>query len=396
MKCVVSMRHILLSLTRKEDNDEIHDEIHCNPGYFLPDDDPSKCMECSVENCEYCSGTKANITCKECFLGFIPLNSICEIDYSLKAVYNTTENDQKISLMHFMYTNNIKEMYIDNNNITEINHEYTFQNIGSHYVYYIFYDGLEDLSYIFYGINELIEVKFTYLFNTSKVTSFNYMFFMCKNLNKIDMSNIDTSSVESMDGMFYSCTSLIQVDVSHFKTKNVNSMSRMFAGCDSLKSLDLSNFDTTNLTFMEFMFQGCHNLTSINLKSFNTSIVRSLEYLFSQCYSLSSIDLRNFNISNVDYIEGMFDGCSSITSLNLSHFVNKNTTKLDYMFYGCSSLKNLDISGFSLNMNVTMFSGLPNGGTIVVEKNFSELIREQIPNDWEFIIKNNTYFYSGY
>jgi len=39
-----------------------------------------------------------------------------------------------------------------------------------------------------------------------------------------------------------------------------------------------------------------------------------------------------------------------------------------------------------------MFYGLPNGGKIIVEKNFSELIKEQIPKDWEFVIKNETYY----
>ena len=363
------------------------DKLICEPGYYLPEDDESQCLKCSLDKCKICSGTKAKNTCTECFGGYILSDSICKIAHSIKAIYNTTENAQTISLMHFMYASHITEMYIDDKNITEPVTEYTFEKSGTHKVFYLFDNELESLADIFYGIDHLTKINFTYLFDTSKVTSLHFMFYSCRNLIKIEMAHFNTTNVETMTGMFQMCTSLTSIDVSNFDTSNVDTMTVMFSHCDSLKSLDLSNFNTNNLRSISNMFQGCNNLKYINLKSFNTSIVYNMQYLFNGCTSLISVDLSNFNISNVDFMDGMFDDCSSITSLNLSHFENKLGTKLDYMFFGCSSLKFLDISNFFSDKNVTMFAGLPNQGKIYVGKNFSELIKGQIPNDWEFVIK---------
>ena len=44
-------------------------DIICEPGYFIPDDDPKKdkCQKCSVQNCEKCYGTKTSNFCSSCF-----------------------------------------------------------------------------------------------------------------------------------------------------------------------------------------------------------------------------------------------------------------------------------------------------------------------------------------
>ena len=104
---------------------------------------------------------------------------------------------------------------------------------------------------------------------------------------------------------------------------------------------------------------------------------------------MTSIDLSNFDISNMEYMEGMFEDCISITSLDLSNLVNNNNTKMSYMFFGCNKLKYIDISGFTSDKNITMFYGLPNKGKIIVKENFVEIIKDQIPNDWEYVVKND-------
>ena len=364
----------------------------CNPGYFLPEDDSKNCYLCSLDHCKSCSGTISNNKCTQCLPGYILTNSFCEVEHSIRAIYDTKENGQTISLMHYMYTNNIKKMVIDSNNITEINTEQTFEKSGSHVVLFLFDDELESLADMFYGINELKEINFTYIFDTSKITSFHYMFYSCRNLIRIEMPYLNTSNVEIMSGMFQLCSSLTLIDVSSFDTKNVNSMSTMFSGCASLTSIDLSKFNTENLASMDSMFQGCKNLTYVNLKNFDTKNVYNLNYLFEQCYSLSSIDVNMFNISKVQFMKGMFEDCRLIISLDISHFVNNLDVQMDYMFFGLDNLKYLDISGFRLKKNITMFYGLPRGGKIIVEKNFSELIKGQIPTDWEYVIINESYF----
>lgn len=63
------------------------DEIYCEPGYFIPDDDFTKknCEKCSISNCEICKGNKSNNICYSCdknYFPFIEANVIesCELD----------------------------------------------------------------------------------------------------------------------------------------------------------------------------------------------------------------------------------------------------------------------------------------------------------------------------
>ena len=47
-------------------------EITCNDGLFLPEDDKTKCIKCSIENCNECIGTKLNNICNKCKPGLNP------------------------------------------------------------------------------------------------------------------------------------------------------------------------------------------------------------------------------------------------------------------------------------------------------------------------------------
>ena len=48
----------------------------------------------------------------------------------------------------------------------------------------------------------------------------------------------------------------------------------MFYGCRALHSLDLSNFDTSSVINMQYMFYECGELQSIDLSKFNTILVK--------------------------------------------------------------------------------------------------------------------------
>ena len=48
---------------------ENKNEIICEKGFFLPEDDHIKCIKCSIENCSKCIGNKINNTCNECNSG---------------------------------------------------------------------------------------------------------------------------------------------------------------------------------------------------------------------------------------------------------------------------------------------------------------------------------------
>ena len=48
-------------------------EIICNNGLFLPEDYNTKCLKCSIENCNECIGTKLNNICNKCNPGLNPI-----------------------------------------------------------------------------------------------------------------------------------------------------------------------------------------------------------------------------------------------------------------------------------------------------------------------------------
>ncbi|WP_276414706.1 MucBP domain-containing protein, partial [Lactococcus garvieae] len=77
------------------------------------------------------------------------------------------------------------------------------------------------------------------------------------------------------------CSALTTLDLSKFDTSNVTSMNYMFYGCSALTTLDLSKFDTSNVTSMNYMFNGCSALTTLDLSKFDTSKVTTMNYMFS-------------------------------------------------------------------------------------------------------------------
>ena len=74
-----------------------------------------------------------------------------------------------------------------------------------------------------------------------------------------------------MEGMFFFCKSLIKLEISNFNTKKVKNMDSMFFSCASLKDLDISNFDL-NLTYMGYMFDKCSDELKTKVKGQNKNI----------------------------------------------------------------------------------------------------------------------------
>ena len=61
--------------TNKNNKNNMHikDEIICDNELFLPEDDKTKCIKCSIKNCDECIGTKLNNICNKCNPGFNPI-----------------------------------------------------------------------------------------------------------------------------------------------------------------------------------------------------------------------------------------------------------------------------------------------------------------------------------
>lgn len=81
--------------------------------------------------------------------------------------------------------------------------------------------------------------------NTSNAIDMSGMFYGCKNLETI-VENFDTSNVRTMVGMFNKCKSLKVLNVNHFSIPKVQNISKMFASCKNLEKLDFSNLFDKN------------------------------------------------------------------------------------------------------------------------------------------------------
>jgi len=230
--------------------------------------------------------------CDSCNPGYKLEQGKCILNYSFKALYQTSSPNQSVTLFgDFKVV--IKEMTIDGEKV-EFCQSYTFENAGEHTVFVLL-----DLSLIstlknFFAQSEMKSITFSEKFNTE--------------------------TIEYMNGMFKYCNNLTSINLSYFNTKNVKDMEYMFYECSSFISLDLSNFNTRNVLTMKSMFRNCKKLQFINITEFDTSKVREMTEMFENCTKLKSLDLSNFNTQNVKNMTKMFRSSSSLISLDLSSF----------------------------------------------------------------------------
>ena len=230
-----------------------------------------------------------------------------------------------------------------------------------------------NMAYIFTNCNNLSSLTLSN-FNTAKVTNMAFMFQDCNKLSSLDLSNFNTANVTNMSNMFYGCNNLSSLDLSNFNTAKVTSMYSMFSGCNNLSSLILSNFNTAKVTNMAFMFQDCNKLSSLDLSNFNTENVTVMYNMFSNCKNLSSLTLsESFNTAKVTSMQKMFSGCNNLSSLDFSKFNTAEVTDMSFMFFNCTNLSSLDLSNFNTE-NVTnmesMFKGCSTLQSIYVSDNF--------------------------
>ena len=149
-------------------------------------------------------------TPKKCGVGYKNEGNKCVIDYSIKAIYFTKEDNENINLIGYIPDFPIR-MVVDGK-FVESTKSYIFPKKGEHTV--------------------LIKGDF------SKLTSAKRMFYKIHNLIKIEFTQLfDTKNIKDMKSMFYECTELTSIDLSHFNTKNVVNMEIVFAGCRNIRRL---------------------------------------------------------------------------------------------------------------------------------------------------------------
>ena len=229
-----------------------------------------------------------------------------------------------------------------NEKIIEFTYYYKFKEEGKYAIEYLFKNNLKKTDYMFWNCRSLTNLNLSN-FNTQNVTNMSNMFNWCESLKNLNLSNFNNQNVTNMSCMFCNCKSLTNLNLSNFNTQKVTSMFQMFCNCKSLTNLNLSNFNTKNVTDMMNMFHGCKSLTNLNLSNFNTQNVTNMIEMFYHCESLTNLNLSSFKTQNVTTMFQMFSHCELLTYLNLSNFNTQNVTEMSDMFDGCNSLKKNNI-----------------------------------------------------
>ena len=213
-------------------------------------------------------------------------------------------------------------------------------------------------------------------FNTEKVTDMNKMFYNCNKLSSLDLSNFNTEKVTNMSGMFFGCSALTTIYASdNFKTDKVTVGSNMFGGCTNLKGYDSSKTDHTyaNCSTTGYFTPGCAYAEFDNA-------TKTLTFRYKRVKPEGAYDLnvgdndpgwyaQRENIEKVVFDASFanarptscyrwFYKCTSLTEIEgIENLNTQNVENMRYMFASCIKLKSLDVSKFN-TANVTHMANM--------------------------------------
>ena len=289
--------------------------------------------------------TKNNSIAGEITVGRNDINKKIQIINSFENIKNSWEYEGNVDDYRHLNEKEFKEnieIKINGNKIA-YSYFYKFEVEGTVTIEYSMKKSLTRTNYMFYNCKHLTNLDLSD-FNTENVVDMSYMFFGCSSLTYLNLSNFNTAKVTSMFCMFNGCKSLKELDLSDFNTRNVENMSFMFYDCKSLNSLNISNFDTQKVTDMSYMFKGCESLMALDISNFNTEKVEDMSFMFSNCKSLINLNISNFNTQNVTNMNDIFAYCDSLPNIDLTKINTQKATHKRDMFESCISLKNSEMT----------------------------------------------------
>ena len=217
-------------------------------------------------------------------------------------------------------------------------------------------DNCTAMNSMFSGCENLTSLSINRNFNSAQVTTMAYMFYNCKALTSIPVTNLNTQSVKDMSHMFEGCESWAasfgEYSPWNWETGSVTTMESMFNNCKKITSLNLSKWNTANVTTMYRMFYGCEGIKEssssdryalLNVENFNVSKVTNMSSMFAYCKGIKWLKLSKWKTSALTNMNSMFYGCSKLKEINISNFTLSATTDVAYAFYNCSELTDIDM-----------------------------------------------------
>ena len=270
-------------------------------------------------------------------------------------------NGKIVSLDHYERTKDFKEEEKKDNCYKAQRIGYNLESGFSFFVYLtesintikiIFKKKLYDCGFLFYNCKDINEINLSN-FDCSQVTTCESMFDGCLSLQKLNLGKSDFSLSKSFESMFNNCENLENVDVANFNTENATTFAKMFCGCKKLAKIDVSKFDSSKCAYIFSMFKKCENICEIDMINWDMSHLKKPEYGF-----LGILIKPN----SINYL---FDGCKNLKTIKMS----ANFSDIDKLIYK--------------DNNNEIFKGLSKYGNFYWKKgNNCDKLLSQLPVSW--------------
>jgi len=261
------------------------------------------------------------------------------------------------ALRMFEYTYMIKAPLFDTSQITSMN--YMFNNSEVQYVPEYNYSSCTNIAFMF-----STATKLNYIgdMNIPNVTTMDSLFYYCESLiNAPKLSNI-SSSVTNLDSMFGWNASLVYIpDGVNNNFSGVTNINTMFNSCYALKELPNWNFPSVT-TMTTSAFTNCWSIKTIPNGYFsNASMTIAAPSLFSSCRSLTELPSTFANKTVITTMASMFNDCQSlryIPPLNISANQLTGTAEYANVFRQCFSLVEIGTQDLTNNTGITGLANL--------------------------------------
>jgi surface protein len=183
----------------------------------------------------------------------------------------------------------------------------------------------------FQGCSNL-QISTTDVPNLSGVTDMAAMFYQCTSLNgPANIGTWNTSNVTTMNYLF-DHAAIFNQPVGNWNTAKVTQMTSLFNSAAAFNQ-PIGNWNTASVTKMDFMFAGA---TSFNqsLSNWNTAAVTAMQYMFYQATAFNQ-SLGHWSLNPSCSIHGMLDysgmDCVQYTGTLLGWAANSNTPSNRYL-----------------------------------------------------------------
>ena len=148
---------------------------------------------------------------------------------------------------------------------------------------------------VFKGCMALEDLKGYEKWNVSEFDYISNVFKFCEKLKYIDISKwqLNTGKEQHIDGLFLNCKELEKVNVSNLVTKSFEATTNIFRNCTNLKEIiGLDTWDMENVFQTSELFKNCSSLVSIDgIEQWN---FKGIKYTVISCHSLALCYIERF------------------------------------------------------------------------------------------------------